>query len=46
MLAARVEQKNGVTTRDKNGVIQGVSHAEWPKNNDEYTPPPIGEAIC
>jgi len=25
---------------------QGVSHAEWPKNNDEYAPPQIGEAIC
>jgi hypothetical protein len=24
---------------------QGVSHAEWPKNNDEYAPPQLGEAI-
>jgi hypothetical protein len=23
-----------------------MSHAEWPKNNDEYAPPQIGEAIC
>jgi hypothetical protein len=22
-----------------------MSHAEWPKNNDEYAPPQIGEAI-
>jgi hypothetical protein len=25
---------------------QGVSHAEWPKNNDEYAPTQFGEAIC
>jgi len=24
---------------------QGVSHAEWPKNNDEYAPPQIGAAF-
>ena len=23
-----------------------MSHAEWPKNNDEYAPPEIDEAIC
>ena len=23
-----------------------MSHAEWPKNNDEYAPPQIVEAIC
>jgi hypothetical protein len=23
---------------------QGVSHAEWPKNNDEYAPPKVGDA--
>jgi hypothetical protein len=24
---------------------QGVSHAQWPKNNDEYAPPQIGDAF-
>ncbi len=25
---------------------QGVSRAEWRKNNDKHPPPQIGEAVC